>query len=318
MVNRVWSIRSLADIINQTIRTDKDFFVGISGETGSGKSTLAIWLAKRISKDFKIKNNIVYSREDLINAINTFPKFSVIICDEAITALFKRDFMQKAQKDMLRLFDICRHRNLVVILCIPVFWSLDKHVLESKVKLRLHIDKTGFAIMFKPTNHPHSPDPWSRQHNLKVAPDWDNSPNARRMVGWIGWLKFPDLRPKWKEVYLKWQQKKKEEIAQMSDAEVKKKEKDIKRFVDNIRAFQMHELMHYKILKLSQLKEYCILTNTKYTALQKNIQKIREALRDKTEVKPGEVEGGISTKGGVITFKKLINPLEHSTNKIVI
>lgn len=295
MVNKKWSIKILANAINATIRTDKDFFIAVSGQTGSGKSTAALWIAKKVNSNFKIKTGIVYSREELINAINTFPKFSVIICDEAITSLFKRDFMQREQKEMLRLFDVCRYRNLVVILCIPIFWSLDKHVLESKIKLRVHIDRTGFAILFKPMNHPHSPDPWARKQNLKVSPNWDANPDSRRMVGFIGWMTIPDMPKGWKKVYLKWQEIKKEEIGKKAEILEKESKAKTKKFADTIETYVLFSLVQLKLLTIGALKEYCAYKGIRYVTLKSRMDTMRKLTSENSDMNvtlkdPGKID----------------------------
>lgn len=246
---REWSMEELAGMINETIRTDKDFVMAVSGETGSGKSTLAIKLAKRIYPDFNIKRDIIYSREELIARINDSPKFSVIIMDEAINALFRRDFMKKQQKYILRLFDMCRDKNLVVILCVPVFWSIDKHLLESKVKLRLHIERTGLSFMFKPTNHPHSPDIWARKYNLLCSPKWDYYPDATRMIGFLGILHFGDLGAEEKRIYLEDKRIKKLELAKREEEEEKKVLEEKQRIYELGKMEAFEKMRDLKLLK---------------------------------------------------------------------
>lgn len=72
-----------------------DATVVISGDTGMGKSELAIMLQLSLSKitgiPFHIEKNVVYTREQLEEAIRTLPRYSGIVVDEAVNVLFSRD-----------------------------------------------------------------------------------------------------------------------------------------------------------------------------------------------------------------------------------
>lgn len=221
-----WSLKELVDNINRTLEIDKDFPMIIDGLTGAGKSTLAIHLAKKGCSWFKIDEDVIFSRDELIDKIMKAPKLSYIVLDEAINVLFKRDFMNKQQKFILRLLDMCRDRNLCLILCVPNFWSIDKHILEGRIRLRIHIAKTGFGFMWKPTSNPFTPDKWCRKYNETISYNWDNYPNAKKTKGFIGYIKFGDLADADRAVYLKVKETKKEEIRQKEEEEENKQEKD--------------------------------------------------------------------------------------------
>lgn len=243
-----WSIAELIKNINGTLKIDKDFPLIIDGLTGSGKSTLAIHLSKKGYKNFDINEHIIFSRKELIEKITLAEKGSYIILDEAINVLFKRDFMNRQQKFIIRLLDMCRDRNLCLILCVPNFWSIDKHILEGRIRLRIHIAKTGFAFMWKPTSNPFTPDKWNRRYNEKISYNWDNYPNARKTKGFIGYLKFGDLCDKDKEKYLKVKAEKKEQVRKDEEEAERKQE------VEKKKGFVMGET-----LVLSMLKEQGLL-----------------------------------------------------------
>ena len=248
MSDAQWSIVELTTNINKTLDIDKDFPLIIDGLTGSGKSTLGIHLAKKGYVNFDINEHIIFSKNELIEKITTAEKGSYIILDEAINVLFKRDFANRQQKFLIRLLDMCRDRNLCLILCVPNFWSIDKHILEGRVRLRIHIAKTGFAFMWKPTSNPFTPDKWNRKWNEKISYNWDNYPNARKTKGFIGYLKFGDLCDNDKIKYLKIKEIKKEQVRKDEEEAEKRQE------VEKQKGFVMGET-----LVLSMLKEQGLL-----------------------------------------------------------
>lgn len=220
----------LARIINDTQKIDKDYLIVVDGETGMGKSTFSILLALKTDPNFDIYNNIIYSQTELIEAITNSEPGKTYIVDEAVNVLFKRDFAKTKQKFILRLMDMCRDKNLCLMFCVPNFWSLDKHILEGRIKLRAYIAKTGLAFMWKPTGNPFTADRWRKKYNEKVCWNWESNPAAKRTKGFIGHIKFGDLPKKYKEKYLEVKQKKKEEVKKQEEEaeekEAKRKKED--------------------------------------------------------------------------------------------
>jgi len=243
MVDTEWSIIELIKEINNTLKVDKDFTIVIDGLTGSGKSTLALHLAKKGCTWFKIKEDILFSKEELIDKISNAPPFSYLVLDEAVNLLFKRDFMDRKQKFLLKLLDMCRDKNLCLMFCVPNFWSLDKHLLDGRIKLRIHIARTGFAFMWTPTSNPFTPDKWCRKYNEKVCYNWDSYPNAKKTKGFIGYLKFGDMPQSDKEIYLKIKAIKKEEIKKKEEEDERKQE------LDKQKGFVLGETMVLSMLK---------------------------------------------------------------------
>ena len=273
MSETVWSIVELVEDIRNTLLTDKDFPIIIDGLTGSGKSTLAIHLAKKGCEWFDINKDILFSQDELIDKISMAQPGSFVVLDEAINVLFKRDFATRKQKFIIRLLDMCRDRNLCLMFCVPNFWSIDKHVLEGRIKLRIHIARTGLAFMWKPTSNPFTPDKWNRKVNEKACMNWEVYPNAKRTKGFIGLMKFGDLCGTDKEKYLLIKAIKKEEI--------RKKEEDIEKQeqIDRQKGFVMGETMVFSILKQQGLLKkgafniYASLRGENASSLNKRVQR---------------------------------------------
>ena len=132
--------------------------------------------------------------------VNNLPKKSVIVADEAVMMFFKRDFMQREQKDLLKILDICRYRNLIIIFCLPQFFSLDKHIL-GRIRMRAHIHSRGVGLLFKRSINPFIRDPWFQKENEKNCYDWDWQPDPQRAKGFIGIIEFGDMTKGEKKMY---------------------------------------------------------------------------------------------------------------------
>ncbi|HUS50774.1 MAG TPA: hypothetical protein VMZ91_11460 [Candidatus Paceibacterota bacterium] len=209
-----WSMDELSTHVLNTKRVDKDFLIITDGATGGGKSTWSIKFAKKNDSKFNIEKDVVFSQDEFIDKVVNSEAGRTYIADEAINVLFRRDFMLKKQKFILRLLDMARDKNLCLIFCVPNFWAIDKHLLEGRIKLRVHIAKTGLAFLWKPSSNPFAPDKWYRKYNEIVSSNWDYYMNARRTKGFLGFIRFGDMCNSDKEIYLKVKKEKKEMIAQ--------------------------------------------------------------------------------------------------------
>lgn len=227
-----WSVEELCDTLNKTAATDKDNINAIDGGTGVGKSTLAFKLCKRGCEWFDMDKDILYSRKELIDWATTARPGSWGFADEAVNVLFKRDFQKGEQKFLLKVLDMCRSRNLTLFLLIPNFWALDKHVLEGRIRLRLHVAKTGLTFLWKPSGNPFTPDKWCRKYNEKVCYNWDSYPNARKTKGFLGYLKFGDMGVDEKRRYLEIKERKKLEVKAQEEAEERAEDEAKKKSVE--------------------------------------------------------------------------------------
>jgi energy-coupling factor transporter ATP-binding protein EcfA2 len=274
-----WSEVELATDIQKTLQADKDFLIAITGDTGGGKSTLAVTMAYKISPNFNMETDIIFSREELTDRIYNAPKYSCIIVDEAINALFKRDAMKKEQKNILKLLDMCRDRNLCLIFCIPSFWALDKHTLQGRFRLRMHIERTGLAFIWKPTKNPFSDDPWGRLYNIKVTGlSWDKYPNAQATLGFVGFIRFGDLPKYKKDTYLEVKKRKKQELRDKDEAAEKKMEQERRENTLRVQALTILKLQGIKGLPLGSLQEFCRREGLNYNSFTDKLSDLRKEL----------------------------------------
>lgn len=152
-------------------KEDLDAVIGINGFEGSGKSSLSLQLAKYIARKngtkFLLDKNIIYGDDfqKVIHSLKSLPQFSVIILDEAISLLYKRNSNTKNQKKLNVLFSIIRQKNYIVFLNIPNITDIDSFYISHRILLILEIFKRGFYYCLAKSSNKYSDDPFY----LKIA-----------------------------------------------------------------------------------------------------------------------------------------------------
>jgi ABC-type dipeptide/oligopeptide/nickel transport system ATPase component len=148
--------------------SDNDFIVGVSGFRGSGKSTLMAQFMKELKGGWYDFNEFhIYMRTELDDKLANYPDASVFGVDEAINNLFKREWHDNSQIDVVKKFNMFRDKRHKMFLLIPHFWDLDTAVRNSLIiKWWVYVYKLGNAVVFQPHNNPFSLDPWNMKLNI--------------------------------------------------------------------------------------------------------------------------------------------------------
>lgn len=279
-----WSVEELVKILKNVQEIDKDSLNAIDGGTGVGKSTLGIKLCKRGCPWFDMEKDILYSQKEIIEWVTTAKPGSWGLADEIVNALFKRDFAAKGQKFLLKILDMCRNRNLTLFMCIPNFWALDKHILDGRIRLRIHVSRTGFAFMWKPSTNPFAPDRWYRKYNEKVCYNWDNYPNARKTKGFVGYLKFGDLGVREREQYEEIKERKKAQIKKEQEEEEAQEVIQKKRSVDLGKTMILSFLQTHGLLKTGAYSRLAEIEGVTTAAIGKRVRDYNEKYDPQLEV----------------------------------
>ena len=167
------TISNLAKQIKIFLKNDWDYIIVISGDAGVGKSTLTVKLGRLVDEKYNFERNNIYSRRELKDKLWNLPTKSFLNVDEAINIVYRRDFFQRKQKNLLKDLDVVRDRNLCFCFLIPSFWDLDSKILSSgRIKIWVHIDERGRGYIFRPDKNPFNPDPWNKKLNFKKLKDW--------------------------------------------------------------------------------------------------------------------------------------------------
>ena len=178
-----------------------DATVVVSGDTGMGKSEFGLSLALALSREtrvpFHIERNLVYTREQLDEAIRHSPRYSSIIVDEAVNVLFSRD--DKKNSEIIKVLEACRSRNLAIIFCMPDFSAMDIKARNSRIRFWIEIRTVGQGMEFirrrRTAADSRLTDPWNNWAFKEIGNHYEAHPN---FIGLIRWNKIPeDLRERY-------------------------------------------------------------------------------------------------------------------------
>jgi hypothetical protein len=167
--DHIISLKRFGSIINERVREDDDLVICLDGRTGSSKSTLSYWLGKVSDKHFKVDVNMLCKpdKDEILNFFKTFPKYSVIVLDEAITALYKMFWNSDKQKFLNTLFNIIRADNMITILNIPRLKDLNEYFRNERVYCRINCIKRGIGAVFFYDTTIDADDPFMINENVK-------------------------------------------------------------------------------------------------------------------------------------------------------
>lgn len=160
--------KHLAEFGKKLTKKKKDLIFIITGYPGEGKSVLAIEIAKKYDFRFTFERNLIYSRSELTEKIETFPP-SAFIIDEAINVLYKREWNKGSQKDMIKLLNICRSKGHMLIFVQPDFEDMDKDIRKKRLRLWVDVITRGVGVLYKPIKSlGGGTDPWNLELNDKL------------------------------------------------------------------------------------------------------------------------------------------------------
>lgn len=132
------------------LNEDRDHFICIAGKEGNGKSTLSIQLACTLDPTFCL-DRICFTPLHFVQKIKDSKPGQVFILDEGNLFLFGRQSMGMDNILMVKLFALMRQRNLIVIINVPNFFTLDNYVRCHRVDTLLYVHRKGKMRCFVDT-----------------------------------------------------------------------------------------------------------------------------------------------------------------------
>ena len=213
----IWSLKELVEMVKAGIDNKFDAFILVTGATGTGKSSLLIKFFNKFP-DFKLKDKLVYKRNDMIHLIRDYKK-SYILADELISIGNKRRFYDIEQVELIEVLTKYRNNYNIVAGCIPIFFSLDKELLKL-ISLHIQVVERGLAIIHMPIrNRIFADDIWDININQKLENFWSKkrreNPNYKpkywKYTTFAGFLPFSQLSEKQEQLYERLKQEKRSE-----------------------------------------------------------------------------------------------------------
>lgn len=132
--------------IRHRIAKNMDSRIIIQGEAGIGKSYASLRCAEKIDPVFvneperAVKNQVVFSAADFLNAVQTLPPFSVLIYDEPGQSFHHREFMSEANIILSKTMIGFRLKRFITFLNVPNLGIIDK---DAKTLVSFMINMTG-------------------------------------------------------------------------------------------------------------------------------------------------------------------------------
>lgn len=164
---------------------------------------------------FKFNTHIVYKRSSLIKFLDGWK--GIAISDEAVNTMFNRDFTDEDQKNIVKILNMMRDHNNLIIACIPNFKVLDNQI-RDLCKMRLSIVRRGVAVIQTPNRTFYSKDKWDTANNEKIEREWlvkkSKRPRYAKLTTFRGLVKFPKLAPDIEKKYQIVKDKKRTQVVQ--------------------------------------------------------------------------------------------------------
>lgn len=268
-----WSLADLGQIIRKRTSNEFDCNILIEGLRGLGKSSLAIKLSFLSKMGFKMKRDLLYSRDDVIKAITTY-KRKPICADELVNVGYKRDFYEHGQKKLIKALNMYRDSCNLFIGCIPRFIDLDVDLM-ALCQLRITVIRRGLAIIHKPVSSIYTKDPWDIRNNQKIEAKWtltrSKKPRFMKLTTCIGYLRYGDLSPASRRLYLSVKHEKRGNLY-MEDEEMERLSDPNFKFYQNLL-----KRVKAKTLTPDMLREVCMIAGKNYKSVR---VQLNEKLRD--------------------------------------
>jgi len=186
------SLEQVGNVIRKRLTLDQDACVAVTGDEGTGKSSLAIQLAMSMDNLFQLQRNVIFSpKYDAIkSAMTNLPPFTPVIADEAIKALYKSFWQNRAQKMLNMFMALARQENKLLLLLIPKLSDLNPFFRNRRVMCWIHIirginkeEKEGKAIIFMKTKSPFAEDDiWHYKENQKMIDGYCRSKRTSEVM----------------------------------------------------------------------------------------------------------------------------------------
>ena len=159
-------------------------------------------LKKRKAYYFVPRRDLIYSQKDMQKCLASWNR--LFIPDEMINVTFNRDFQSDDQKNIIKMINMFRDHENLIISCVPSFQNLDVQI-KNLCKIKLTVKKRGMAIVHTPNKVVYCKDKWDQATNEKIEREWIlkkiQNPNYSKLTTFRGLLRFPALPKKMEALY---------------------------------------------------------------------------------------------------------------------
>lgn len=142
-------IRALTD-------QNDDCVVIIDGLEGSGKSSIAFQLCHYLEPGWDPQNRVIIDYEDWLQFYEAGERKCTYLLDEGGDLAFSRDAMSGQNKHVVRILQMARILNNIMIICCPSIHWLDKYLREHRALIYIKVHKeyhSGGVLRGRATVH---------------------------------------------------------------------------------------------------------------------------------------------------------------------
>jgi hypothetical protein len=130
-----------------------DSMLLVTADKGGGKSSCALMMArywcKLIGIHFDPRKHIAYTNAQVMEKIDSLPKFHPLVCDESVNFATSESWSKKENKELKKRLAVVRTKHLFFILCFPYkIYKIDKVYLESLVNYWISLFGRGLGAVF--------------------------------------------------------------------------------------------------------------------------------------------------------------------------
>lgn len=126
------------DFVKKAVKKKWDDVFLIDGREGVAKSTLAKMCGYYLSEGNFSVNDIVFTSEQFMEAVDKAKPNTAIVFDEMVMAGMSADALSGMQKALIKKFTLIRKKQLHIILVIPYVFMLQKYFSIARTSFLLH------------------------------------------------------------------------------------------------------------------------------------------------------------------------------------
>lgn len=183
--------------MHSNISEDFDNIVAVVGSEGVGKSNEAYHICKSFDPEFDPLKSCMYSWDQFIESVTDDPQ-KVYWFDEAILVASGRDWMKEPNKLLMKSLAIIRSMNLTIVMCVPVFSTIDVYIRLFRTRYLVKVQKMRWkGDSEKVRGYAELMVPKTEEERAKLGEKAGPEDYFRS----VGYFKFPRIEGEDKEIY---------------------------------------------------------------------------------------------------------------------
>jgi hypothetical protein len=168
------------------VRKNRDIIICVAGQEGEGKSYFIVTkLAPALDSSFTLERNVLFrpTPETLEKRIFEVNRYGVLVLDEAMETMYKRQSSTSGNIGINKLFGRVRKFNRIVILALPDFNDLDSFFRKRRVRVKIEVIERGLAFLMVSKHLTGNADPWFSDYNAKLLNDAFDEEDLTKSTG---------------------------------------------------------------------------------------------------------------------------------------